>query len=236
MTDKTHMPDLGAIAPNEFLRRDTATEKRNEIPGRQIAPAPENIVEIRSAVHSNYAGMVAMVGADNRVYLGQSVHYDGMGHYDNSDGSLCHVSDNTELYYFLCGEGWVKSQDEMLDHGLTLAQYHEFTRLRDGVLRQFEPKPGREILFADQPFQPPENYLRNVEMTVEGNYNMLDGRINNEPPQRPDLTDGQTWEEIAELAPETLPDERPSVLEQLKGERPEHEARQVKAPVPERGL
>lgn len=44
--------------------------KTNEIPGRQIPSQTDPLVEIRSAVHSNYAGMVAMLGADNRVYLG----------------------------------------------------------------------------------------------------------------------------------------------------------------------
>ena len=141
------------------------------------------------------------------------------------------------MYYFLYGEGWAHSQAEMLERGLTSDQYAEFARLQNGVLRQFEAQ--REILFAGQPFQPPESYLRNAELYVEGqtgNYNMLDGRLNNEPPVKPDLTDGQTHEEIRELAPETLPEEKPSVLDRLKSERPEHEARQITPPVPERGL
>lgn len=103
------------------------------------------------------------------------------------------------------------------------------------MLSQFTP--SREILFAGQPFQPPESYLRNAELYEEGqtgNYNMLDGRLNNEPPERPDLTDGQTYEEIQELAPETLPEEKTSLMEKLKAGRPEHEARQVAPPAPER--
>ena len=60
---------------------------------------------------------------------------------------------------------------------------------------------------------------------------MLDGQINNEPPEKPDLTDGQTYEEIRELAPESLPGEKPSVLELLKSEQAEHEAR---LPLPSR--
>ena len=139
------------------------------------------------------------------------------------------------MYYFLYGEGWAHTQAEMLERGLSLRQYEEFARLRDGVLSQFTP--SREILFAGQPFQPPESYLRNAELYEEGqtgNYNMLDGRLNNEPPERPDLTDGQTYEEIRELAPETLPEEKPSLMERLKAERPEHEAKQAAPPVPER--
>lgn len=65
---------------------------------------------------------------------------------------------------------------------------------------------------------------------------MLDGKLNNEPPVKPDLTDGQTHEEIQELAPETLLEEKPSILDRLKSEHPEHEARQITPPVLERGL
>ena len=180
-----------------------------------------------------------MLGADNRVYLGheERCHYQDMqpSYYDNQDGSLCFVCDQPDMYYFLYGEGWAHTQAEMLERGLTLHQYEEFARLQNGVLAQFTTQ--REILFAGQPFQPPESYLRNAELYEEGqtgNYNMLDGRLNNEPPERPDLTDGQTYEEIRELAPETLPEEKPSLMERLKAERPEHEAKQAAPPVPER--
>ena len=192
-------------------------------------PEPDPMVEIRSAVHSNYAGMVAMLGADNRVYLGREERYhfegDQPAYYDDSDGSLCFVTDRADMYYFLYGEGWTHTQEEMLGRGLVADQYAEFARLQHGVLRQFEVK--RELRFAGQPFQEPEDYLHNAELYEEGqtgNYNMLDGRLDNEPPERPDLTDGQTWEEIRELAPETLPEEtakKPSLMERLKGERPE---------------
>ena len=124
-----------------------------------------------------------------------------------------------------------KKKTEMLERGLTLRQYEEFARLQNGVLAQFTTQ--REILFAGQPFQAPESYLRNAELYEEGqtgNYNMLDGRLNNEPPVRPDLTDGQTDEEIRELVPEA----KPSLMDRLKADKPEHEARQMIPPVPER--
>lgn len=162
-------------------------EKLNEIPGRQLSKDPDPLVEIRSAVHSNYAGMVAMLAADNRVYLGREEHYhyqDGLtSYYDNGDGSLCFVTDRADMYYFLYGEGWAHSQAEMLERGLTSDQYAEFARLQNGVLRQFEAQ--REILFAGQPFQPPESYLRNAELYEEGqtgNYNMLDGQAEQRAP------------------------------------------------------
>lgn len=233
--------DLDARSLGETAPRNETAEKLNEIPGRQIIQEADPMVEIRSAVHSNYAGMIAMLGADNRVYLGREEHYsyqDGQpGRYDNRDGSLLFVSDQPDIYYFLYGEGWAHTQEEMLERGLTLRQYQEFARLREGVLSQLAVT--REIQFAGQHFQSPDNYLKNAELYEEGqtgNYNLLNGTIDNKPPVRPDLTDGQTYEEIQELAPHTLPDEKPSLMERLKADRPEHEARQVVPPDLERGL
>ena len=234
-------PDIEAGGPVDRAPRNEVAEKHNEIPGRQMAPEADPVVEIRSAVHSNYANMVAMLAADNKVYLGREERYSFTpgqpGSYDNQDGSLCFVSDMPEMYYFLYGEGWSHSQEEMLDRGLTMDQYMEFARLQESVLRQFTPR--REILFAGQPFQAPENYLRNTELDLEGekgNYNMIDGIVNNDPPVRADLTDGQTHEEIRELAPETLPNEKHSIMEKLRADRTAHEARGFQPSPPERGL
>ena len=234
-------PDMEAVGPVDRVPRNEVAEKHNEIPGRQMAPEADPVVEIRSAVHSNYANMVAMLAADNKVYLGREERYSFTpgqpGSYDNQDGSLCFVSDMPEMYYFLYGEGWSHSQEEMLNRGLTMDQYMEFARLREGVLQQFTPR--REILFAGKPFQAPENYLRNAELDLEGekgNYNMIDGIVNNDPPIRADLTDGQTHEEVRELAPETLPNEKPSIMEKLRADRMEHEARGFQPSPPERGL
>ena len=146
-------PELDARAHAETTPRNEAAEKQNEIPGRQIIAELDPLVEIRSAVHSNYAGMVAMIGADNRVYLGREERCHDQGvpspYYDNQDGSLCFVCDQPDMYYFLYGEGWAHTQEEMLNRGLTMRQYEEFARLRDGVLSQFTL--SREILFAGQP-------------------------------------------------------------------------------------
>lgn len=237
----TSLQDLDARSHGEATPKNEAAEKLNEIPGRQIIPEADPLVEIRSAVHSNYAGMVAMLGADNRIYLGREEHYsyqDGQtGQYDNRDGSLLFVSDQPDIYYFLYGEGWTHTQEEMLERGLTMHQYQEFARLREGLLSQFDTT--REIQFAGRPFQMPENYLKNAELYEEGqtgNYNMLNGTIDNEPPVCPDLTDGQTHEEIQELAPQTLPDAKPSIMERLKADHLEQEPRQTAPSEPERGL
>ena len=105
--EKNSQQDLGARSHGEAVSRNESVEKLNEIPGRQIMQEPDPLVEIRSAVHSNYAGMIAMLGADNRVYLGREEHYsyqDGQpGQYDNRDGSLLFVSDQPDIYYFLYG-------------------------------------------------------------------------------------------------------------------------------------
>ena len=61
------------------------------------------------------------------------------------------------------------------------------------------------------------NYLKSAEMSLEQNYNQIDGTINNIASQKADLTDGQTFDEIRELAPETLAKaEKSSILGQLK--------------------
>lgn len=52
-----------------------------------------------------------------------------------------------------------------------------------------------------------------VEMSTEQNYNQIDGLRNNMAVPRPDLTDGQTLDEIRELAPETLIKESSSAVE-----------------------
>lgn len=48
------------------------------------------------------------------------------------------------------------------------------------------------------------NPLAAAEMSCEQNYNQIDGQINNLPSPQADLNDGQTYEEIKELAPEML--------------------------------
>ncbi|MDL2272950.1 DUF3849 domain-containing protein [Oscillospiraceae bacterium OttesenSCG-928-G22] len=55
-----------------------------------------------------------------------------------------------------------------------------------------------------------DNPLAAAEMSTEQNYNQIDGLRNNMAAPKADLTDGQTLEEIKELAPEMLPvEEKP---------------------------
>lgn len=80
------------------------------------------------------------------------------------------------------------------------------------------------------------NPLKNAEMALEGNYNQIDGLINNEKP-RFELTDGQSYEDLRELAPESLPEEKLSVLERLtqaKNQVKDQSEPEEYAPQPER--
>jgi hypothetical protein len=61
-----------------------------------------------------------------------------------------------------------------------------------------------------------QNPIAAVEMSSEQNFNMIDGQRNNMAAPKPDLTDGQTHAELKELAPGTLPEAKPSVLEQIR--------------------
>lgn len=142
-------------------------------------------VHTRSAAISNYKGMTAFVGCDDKLYLGKSENYifgeSGFAYYDNRDKSLTYITDNLTLYPFLYGSGWVCTQQEMLDNGsFTKEIYAEYDRLQKGVLSQFEQI--RELKFADKPF----NYLETAEKQTEQNYNKIDGIINNEPPESED--------------------------------------------------
>lgn len=66
------------------------------------------------------------------------------------------------------------------------------------------------------------NYLAAAEMSGEQNYNQIDGLMNNPAQAKADLTDGATHDELMELAPETLAkSEKPSILEHLRGFKPE---------------
>ncbi|MEI3297775.1 hypothetical protein [Dysosmobacter welbionis] len=63
--------------------------------------------------------MIAMVGADHRVYLGKpencylSPEGDAPAYYDNSDHSLQLISDNIKMFHFLYSRDLPMSQREM---------------------------------------------------------------------------------------------------------------------------
>ena len=73
--------------------------------GFKEVPEFLDYIRIRSAVISNYEGYTALVGTDDKVYLGanENYHYmfDAPSYYDNSDKSVIHISDNHKMYSFL---------------------------------------------------------------------------------------------------------------------------------------
>ncbi len=72
---------------------------------------------------------------------------------------------------------------------------------------------GDELSQIEAAWQEQDNYLATVEKTAEANYNQIDGILNNAPPRRADLTDGQTHDEIAELVPEAAQPPKDNVNE-----------------------
>lgn len=172
-----YAPDLRDIIVISYHGEEKAYFKQL----RGYVEAPEfTAVHTRSAVHSNYKGYVALVGADDKIYLGRKTNYmfdkehDYLPFYNNSDNSLVYISDNETMYYFLYGQGWTVSQKEMIDKGVfSEADYAEFARLQKGVLSQLEKI--RDIEFGGVPF----NYLEGAEKSAEQNYNQIDGVINN---------------------------------------------------------
>lgn len=133
------------IAGSKSVKSDAMPEPEN---------SRENIFTVRSAVRSNYEGMVALYGADERVYLGKSENYDSAGNYDNSDDSLVYISDNDKMFDFLSAyAAWTKSQQEMLDSGaFTLEDYREFTRLQETVLAKYSQI--KDVTFDGEKFKP----------------------------------------------------------------------------------
>jgi hypothetical protein len=77
------------------------------------------------------------------------------------------------------------------------------------------------------------NYLASAEKSDEGNYNQIDGQINNEPPRRADLTDGQTHDEIAELVTQASQpaDKKPSIGGKLRAGKEKADASKGLKPV-----
>lgn len=142
-----------------------------------VAEKQKNIIEINSAVQSHYRGYVALVryndptipNGGEKIYLGKSKNYDNSGHYDNTDNSLVFVSERPKMFYFLHGDGWTLSQDEMLEGGyFSLDDYKEYASLKAGILKGFEqigePKFGinLEIQGSGFPFIAPVEQTESV--------------------------------------------------------------------------
>lgn len=141
----------------------------------------DNKVKIISACRSNYDGMTALVDSKDRVYLGKSKNYHFIpgqeAYYDNEDNSLCLISNNSEIFCFLYGSGWVLSQEEMLKY-FTMELYEEFDKLQNGILKQFKRK--QEITFKDKPFISPNELRKQMELKEPKNNRKYNKNFNQE--------------------------------------------------------
>lgn len=141
----------------------------------------DNKVKIISACRSNYEGMTALVDSKDRVYLGKSKNYHFIpgqeAYYDNEDNSLCLISNNSEIFCFLYGSGWVLSQEEMLKY-FTMELYEEFDKLQNGILKQFKRK--QEITFKDKTFISPNELRKQMELKEPKNNRKYNKNFNQE--------------------------------------------------------
>lgn len=125
-------------------------------------------IEIRSAVYSNYDGMIALVDNDDKIYLGKKENYhfnlkdDEPAYYDNKDNSLLWISNNLNMFYFLYSSGWVVSQKAMLNHGFSMKDYYEFNELQKELSCKYNKRC--EIKFKNVPFKSPEELLKEVDL------------------------------------------------------------------------
>lgn len=78
--------------------------------------------------------------------MGKRNNYNNEGTYDNTDNSLVFITDNPRMYSFLYSEGWVKSQEGMLQNGLSEQDYADFAALQKDILQRFEKV--RDIKFG----------------------------------------------------------------------------------------
>jgi len=142
--------------------------------GNETFPTKKEI-EIDSACNSNYKGMIAFVGSDDYVYLGKAENYCYGEHcyYDNSDKSMMFISDDKDMYYFLYGEGWEASQQDMLNMGYHNKEiYEEFDRLQKTILKDLPYKDGFDgIKFNREPFVSSDKLFtkKEIEPTVKTN-------------------------------------------------------------------
>jgi len=111
------------------------------------------VFDIQKTFISNYENMVAVLGRDNKLYLGKQENCYNQRQYDNRDKSLVFITANEYIYSMLYEKGCVLSQDEALDEEIySRTDYDEWTRLTKGVLKNFTQT--QEFLFDGTPFVP----------------------------------------------------------------------------------
>lgn len=137
---RSAMPD-SRLANGEYVYEDIGIVAGRRIEARlhsQYNEINKDNVIVQSASHSHYKGMDIFT-KDGQVFIGKELNYDNHGNYDNSDNSLQFVSDNEKMFSMLSGNGWVLSQQEMIDNGaFTAEDYKEYATVREQLASQYE--------------------------------------------------------------------------------------------------
>lgn len=146
------------VVPDEYRITDAAL--------RSVQPEPPYVdgCNIKLSCVSRFEGMTALLGMDDKVYLGKTENYSSGGHYDNSDRSLIYVSNNRNVHAFLYGDGPLYNQAEALTYHYTMEDYAEFARLQNGLLSEFEKI--RDFTFDRIPFMPPDSKALNNQIAA----------------------------------------------------------------------
>lgn len=136
-----------------YLREYAAGQ---EARGQDMSGLDTDYVAMQAASVGNYRGYNVYSqydgsGTESHVYLGKPENFrNDSGTYDNSDHSLVFISDNLKMHSFLeHGAGWTESQQDMVDNGaFTAADYKEYARIKENVLKQFEQIQEKHFLVS----------------------------------------------------------------------------------------
>lgn len=154
----------------QYLREYAAEQERRGHDLNLMAAEHQdsgNHVAVRAAAQGNYTGYnvfsLSEASGKETIYLGKPENYmSAQGTYDNSDQSLVRISDNPKMFAFLeQGAGWTESQQSMIDNGaFTEADYEEYARLKETVLKQFEQVREKNFSISEKgsgtPFRFPD--------------------------------------------------------------------------------
>lgn len=123
---KNYLPIEGKDI-NEWLVAETQKE--------QQIPVSERYVLAAAVDESHYAGKVVLLDENCKVFLGDTARWNAeYYYYDNTDGSLMLVSENSDVYEFLCQDAWEESQSELLEElWFSVEDFAEFARVQDSI-------------------------------------------------------------------------------------------------------
>lgn len=100
-------------------------------------------IEIQTASKSNWETkrgqkLDVLIDANDRLYFGLEDHYDNHGHYDNYDGSLVLLDNQSDMFHLFCGEGFVLRKNEMIERSVVEKEtFQKFDLLMATKLKGF---------------------------------------------------------------------------------------------------